>query len=229
MKNLLLYLSIGFNIVFIVTLLIFIKNKGGFSSIENKFNNDFSNTYYLRNDIIKSIPQIDNSIVFFGDSHIALCEWHEFFPTKMVSNRGINSDDTEGLILRLRETKNLNPSKIFYLIGVNDLRKNKSPEDIVDNIQKIYQISKKKYPNALIYFISILPTNNIARDNVDIFEINHLVKEKASLFDFNFVDVYNIFLSSDKKNIRSDLTYDGLHLNSRGYQVLVKELENYIN
>jgi lysophospholipase L1-like esterase len=62
------------------------------------------------------------SIVFLGDSITDFFRVNEFFPGVYVINRGISGDTTDGVLNRLAESVyELSPSKIFLMIGTNDL------------------------------------------------------------------------------------------------------------
>jgi len=69
----------------------------------------------------KFLPK--GKIVFLGDSITEYFSVQEFFSNVKIYNRGISSDTTEGVIIRLDSTVlNLEPSKVFVMIGINDMQ-----------------------------------------------------------------------------------------------------------
>ena len=77
---------------------------------------------------------LDENIVFFGDSITEVYKVDEFFPKRNVINSGISGDRTENLLERMDDVYRYNPSKVFLLIGINDLNREKSIDEITKNI-----------------------------------------------------------------------------------------------
>lgn len=77
-----------------------------------------------------------NSIIFLGDSITANAPFY----SKNLINRGINSDLTYGVLMRLDEIIKRNPKKVFIMVGINDIDHVVSNEHEFDIY--IYDISK---------------------------------------------------------------------------------------
>jgi len=61
-------------------------------------------------------------IVFLGNSITEGFDLEKYFPDTVPINRGISGDHTDGLIERLEYSIiTLEPSKLFILIGINDI------------------------------------------------------------------------------------------------------------
>ena len=103
-----------------------------------------------------------------------------------VINSGIAGNTTEDILDEMQErVYQYNPSKIFILIGTNDLQKRvKEVDDIVNNIDKIIKEIKTNRGYAEIYLQSIYPVDESrdaaeTRKNDDINEINKKLKKIA--------------------------------------------------
>ena len=95
-------------------------------------------------------------IVFVGDSITDFFRLNEFFHGVYIINRGIGGDTTDGVLKRLSESVfDLSPSKVFILIGTNDIGENKSYDHIIGNIALIIDKIQNKCPEANIYLQSI--------------------------------------------------------------------------
>ena len=81
---------------------------------------------------------VDENIVFFGDSITNKYKVEEFFPNNHVINSGISGDGSEDLLKRMDDVYKYNPSKVFLLIGINDLN-----HDIKENKNEILKVLEK--------------------------------------------------------------------------------------
>ncbi len=128
-----------------------------------------------------------------------------------------------------------NPSKVFLLIGTNDLTRDKSNEEIVEGVEKIIEEIKENRPKAEIYLESIYPVNYSlspkmvsVRKNDDIKEINKELKKYCKKNRITYIDMYDL-LKDDDDNFDSIYTNDGLHPNDEGYEVITKEIKKYLD
>lgn len=181
----------------------------------------------------------DGGIVFLGDSITEQFIVSEFFPEHYVINRGISGDTTDGLLERLEESVyNINPSKIFLLIGVNDLGNGKDADYIGKNIDIIITKILEKLPHTNIIIQSVYPVhkdkhNKIKksivgkRNNKDINKLNKTIVNIANKHNINYIDM-NALLQDDNGNLEFEYTTEGLHLTPLGYTIVVKELSKYL-
>lgn len=182
---------------------------------------------------------LDENIVFFGDSITNGYKIEEFYPKNNVINSGISGDTTEDLLERMDDVYKYNPSKVFILIGINDLNRGKSIDEILDNIQRIVNNIKtnRKYTN--IYIESVYPINrNVFEDkdysfnndisNDTIKELNDRLSNLCKENSIQYVDVYNNLIDSEG-NLKEDYTREGLHLTDLGYFKVTSSLSKYID
>ncbi|MGQ0516039.1 GDSL-type esterase/lipase family protein, partial [Bacillus sp. D-CC] len=106
-------------------------------SIPTETNKDkkygISPQYKVRSTLINSDNKLESGVLFLGDSLTDFNEWDEAFPGIKTYNRGISGDTTVGLIHRLNQVISLKPSKIFLMIGVNDLAAKTPKENVLKN------------------------------------------------------------------------------------------------
>ncbi len=155
--------------------------------------------------------------VFVGDSNIESFPIHELFNSSNILNRGLGFETTASLLKRLEKTVcNINISRMFIMIGHNDIKYRGVDETII-NYQKILN----KVNASKIICINILP--NMDQDvNAKTVTINNRLKAICDDRDnIDFLDVYSLFLDPDG-NIANRYFYDGTHLMAEGY-VIVKE------
>ncbi len=133
---------------------------------------------------VRSSPDIKNEIVFLGNSITDGMEWSELLGNKKCVNRGISADITEGILIRLEAITKLQPAKLFIMIGVNDLSRNMTPEEVAANYRKILERVKSETPRTKVYIESVLPVNpatgmalNHTNKTPQIMELNGRLKE----------------------------------------------------
>ncbi|MGE6127202.1 GDSL-type esterase/lipase family protein [Aeromonas rivipollensis] len=188
-------------------------------------NAKYQNYYYNRDSFFtQTPPNTKFDAIFLGDSLTDIGEWSELFPTSKVANRGINGDTTQGVIDRLTSISQLQPTKVFIMLGINDIMSNVPVEETYKNYTSI--IEKLKSQGFDVYVQSTLLANHFNADNNKINELNNKIKDFCKAEDITFIDI-NSQLSKDGK-LNSDLTLDGIHLNGAGYQIWKKELDNYL-
>ncbi len=166
-------------------------------------------------------------IVFLGDSITQQFPTHEYYPHLFVINKGVSGDTTDDILKRLKkDVLDLKPSKVFILAGVNDLYKtNKTTKEIAENIKKVSVLIRKKNKRAKIYILSVYPVKQ-ETSNKRVSEINNILSQ----IDENiaiYIDV-NSYLKDNQTGLNAKYTYDGLHLNSQGYDAVYKTLLPYL-
>ena len=190
--------------------------------------------YVKRYELFKTEPIIKGRIIMVGNSITEGGNWKVLLKDTTVINRGISGDVTFGVINRIKEITDRKPSKLFLLIGINDLSRNTPDEVILENIFMIIGKIRSGSPATHIYVQSILPTNesfkNLHKSFIGkgehIITINAQVKKYSKKLKYTYVDLHSNFLDPDGR-MESKFTSDGLHLNTAGYdhwiEILKKE------
>lgn len=187
--------------------------------------------YYHKKEHFELLPDMENEIIFLGNSITDNCEWAELFQNNRIKNRGIGGDDTDGILERLNEVISSNPEKIFIMIGTNDLAYGKSVDHVVSNYYKIIDSIQLKSPDTKIFIQSVLPVEDAihtTRQNTDIMSINTELQKLSSQKDAIYIDLFTIFKTENNK-LNPKYSIDGLHINGLGYQVWKEAIEKYVN
>ncbi len=204
--------------------LIFVFFFNCFAKGQAKYDTTYKNTYYEQKvSLFKLLPKTKNEIIFLGNSITDIGEWAEIWQNKNVKNRGISSDITFGVLARLGNVLLSKPAKLFVMIGINDIARNIPDSIILKNYQKIIDQIKKQSPKTVIYFQSILPTNNNFTEyknhqnkNEHILFVNTALQMICAEEEIVYVDLHSEFIDTNGK-LNSLYTNDGLHLNGAGY------------
>lgn len=204
------------------------------------FDFDHKKVKVVKEEVIKEIKVVDDNYVFLGDSITYLYDLEKNYIDLPVVNSGVSGYTTKDILDRLdKMVYQYNPSKVFILIGTNDLGKEVSNETIVSNIKKIITNIKDNRPYAEIYLQSIYPVNDSGieeldyytgdgnRNNEEISRVNNELKKLADDENIVYIDVYSKLVNEDNL-LDVDYTVDGLHLSSDGYDVITEILKKYL-
>lgn len=175
----------------------------------------------------------EGQVVFFGDSITELLnisDWYGEYSIKSgleLYNRGIGGDTTIGLYKRAEENVlSIKPKTVVLLIGTNDLGIGFDTEFISNSMENILKLFKSVCPECRVILQAIYPViegKAGKRRNKDILELNEKYKLLAEKYGADFIDL-TAALSDENGNLRSEYTYDGLHLTAQGYAVTTKEI-----
>ncbi len=198
--------------------------------------NNYQTIYYeQKRSIYKILPRENNEIIFLGNSITDYGEWPEFFQNSKIKNRGISGDITLGILARLNDILVAQPSKIFLLIGINDISKNNPDSIILYNYQMIIEEILEKSPTTQLYIQSILPINNdfkkyprLQNKEKHILFLNKKLKELCQEKNLTYIDLFSAFCN-DKGQLKPEFTNDGLHLTGEGYKMWIEILKPYVN
>ena len=191
---------------------------------------------YQRRTLFEILPTATSDIIFLGNSITDGCEWSELFGNPNMKNRGISADRSYWILNRLDPIIQGKPSKLFLLIGVNDLGAGDSPQSIIENTAKIIERFQEESPQTKLYVQSIFPVNSDfpkfakrhSSKSAEIVETNELLKDLCTQKNIPFIDVHSKLADQDGK-LSTEYTNDGLHLMGQGYLVWKEVLEEYIN
>lgn len=174
-------------------------------------------------------------IVLAGDSITDMYNYYELFDSyrkisgKKVYNRGIGGDTSNRLLERLESNVLcLEPEKIVYLIGTNDIACGASVEYTAENIKALIEKTKARCPECKIAVQSVYPVNRLRdRKNKDILPLNELIKKVCCETDTVYIDLYDK-LCDNEGNFSMNCSYDGLHPNVHGYEIVTKAILEFI-
>ena len=164
-------------------------------------------------------------VSFIGDSEVARWDLQFYFPSMLTENRGVSGSGIEYI---KSMAYSMTGKDVVVLSGTNDLYKLTDEEKInkyvAEYINAIISLSADK-----IYLISILPRNFNNEGpgiNDKIKVLNDKIEQETISRDITFIDVFDKLLKDGSINIQ--YSYDGLHLNNYGYELISYELNKYL-
>lgn len=174
----------------------------------------------------ETLETLSPSYLFLGDSITEQYHLKDHFKNYKVVNSGRGGYTTKDILDHIEEMAyDYNPSKIFLLIGTNDVSREVSEKEIINNIKKIITELQKNLPKATLYVESIYPTSFDSTSKIR--SINKAIKEYCKENEINFIDLYSLLQNRDQK-IESKYTKDGTHLTEDGYDIVTQKILSYL-
>ena len=231
MKKMLLFTTVLLNVLFIAVGTIAVKKAGGWRYLRYRIiNRGLAATYAHRVKIFEMLRTSSGAIVFLGNSLTAQNEWAEMFGREDILNRGIPGDHADGITGRLEEVARHQPSKVFLMVGINDLCFH-TPDEVVVKCRKSVDAILQKMPATKLYIQSILPVNNHVQKtpvkNDAIRFVNNKMREYALSKGLIFIDLYPFFLDENGV-LDGDFTLDGVHINGAAYLKWKSAITDYV-
>lgn len=150
----------------------------------------------------------------------------EFFEENHLVDRGISGETTGQMLMRFREDViNLNPRAVAILAGINDIAENTGPieiEKVFGNIASMAELALAN--NIKVVLCKLVPANRfpwreqiVPTEKVNI--LNQMIEDYANDNHLVLVDYFTP-MKDDNRGLRSDLGSDGVHPNTKGYQIM---------
>jgi len=199
---------------------------------------DWANLKRFRDENIKLGPPLpgEKRIVFMGNSITEGWSNHypDFFAGKPYINRGISGQTTPQMLIRFRpDVISLRPAVVVILAGTNDIAGNTGPstlEMILDNIISMVEIAQAN--NIKVILCSVLPAFDYPwKPGLDPAEkipvLNKMIADYATRNNILYLDYFST-MADEKKGLKEEYTYDGVHPNRNGYIVMSSLAEKAI-
>lgn len=168
---------------------------------------------------------------FIGDSIIDYWKsLDDYFPDFECHNYGWSAKGIDTFLGRI-DVKLLADTECVVEIGTNDMRRVINA-DTIDNYIEHYIDVLVSLKTKRIYLLSLLPRNRAKDGGFDFNsrypEINGKIKKRVAerMDNVIYIPLFDLFFKNGQ--INWDYTYDGLHPNAKGYEVMASEMGKYL-
>ena len=165
-------------------------------------------------------------VAFLGDSITAGGRWDLMFPRIRVGNFGIDGDRSDQVLERLLPLIRFRPSRIFLMIGTNDLGWGIGEDAIVCNVAAILGQLKQALPGCRLYLQTVLPRDGAYTARVRSLNLRYV--RLAHEETIELVDLFPLF-DDGQGRLHPELTEDDLHLLPAAYEIWREALARYIS
>lgn len=168
-------------------------------------------------------------VVFMGNSITDGWDDHhkEFFTDNNFACRGISGQVTGQMLCRFySDVVNLHPKAVVIHAGVNDIAGNQGPMDlehIAQNVFSMVDIARQHGIRPIL--TTCLPADTIPWNHAivntaaNVRKLNDMYKAYAEANGITYVDYYSA-MATPEGALDSRYTYDGIHPNRAGYEVM---------
>ena len=184
---------------------------------------------------LQSVPA--TKIVLMGDSITE--SWSSYSPdffsnNSCLINKGISGETTSQMLDRFdADVLSLKPEGVIILAGINDIAQNTgyiSVSEIFYNVVLMTNLAQKNNINPVL--CSVLPANKLAwRPEIKpaelVVELNQKIKNYCKESNIVYLDYFSSMVGK-KKELRPELTSDGVHPNKQGYIIMEELLETVL-
>ncbi len=168
-------------------------------------------------------------------------------PGHVLYNLGIRGDRVVQVSERLEqefryrgELRNRVPDRIILSVGVNDSARlrnlnSKNYTQLSEFKTEIFQLLLRSRQLCPVLFVGMTPVDETKMPFLDCFYFNHQdqyrYKEATKLvcqqFEIPYLDIFDLWMARGENWVRSQLSSDGLHPNSQGYQNLLQDVVSW--
>jgi lysophospholipase L1-like esterase len=183
--------------------------------------------YGSENTEVPNPKQGENRVVFLGDQITE--KWTNFFPGKPYLNRGIAGQTSPQMLVRFQQDViSLQPKVVVIQAGTNDLAGATGPATegtIADYFRSMVELAR--FHGIRVILASVTPVaRNDLRPQGKIIGLNGWIKQYAAHSGSVYLDYYSAL--AEGRNLKKDLTTDGLVPNDAGYAVMAGLAEKAI-
>ncbi|AEC53106.1 hypothetical protein SCRM01_160c [Synechococcus phage S-CRM01] len=171
------------------------------------------------------LQRANDPITFVGDSLTAFNNWQAAFPERITINQGVPGDTTYHVAARVTTVQSTGAKTYILMVGINDILWWKfDPQGIRDRIVMIRDYLRVTTGARVVVQSTIACTRSLCgSDSLNkVNELNRLLRDRIPKEDY--LDVNTVL--SDRNGLKLMYTYDGIHLNSLGYQVWQHKLRS---
>lgn len=178
-------------------------------------------------------PAKDGMVLFVGSSSFRLWKSvQDDFHNPNILNRAFGGATLSDMITYKQDVVlKYHPKKIFIYCGENDIASSESvtPEMVLERFKTLYNSIRAQFPHTPIIYVSIKPSILRWAMKDRMMTTNTLIQSYLNnQKNTTFVNIWDKMLDKGEP-IKDLFIEDHLHMNSKGYAIWVKELNQLVN
>ena len=170
--------------------------------------------------------------VFFGDMIVSgIGEYGYLDTSRIFSDNNLTTDKALNSVSSVAAA---NPSKVYVLVGLNDLNYGtRSGENVAERIGSIVESLKEAIPSVKVYVVSLITQSFEAKSNVKITqaaidEANSTLAARATEYGMTFIDIADAF-KDESGYLNTDVSTGGYNLNHNYYPFFLNNISGASN
>jgi len=172
-------------------------------------------------------PWLDSrdTLVFIGDSHIEMGNWYAMFRGRFsIRNAGISMSRIQDTTTVAESLATVRPKAVVVQCGINNLGNGENIAKCLVDLDRLFKALHRACSSQRVLFLSVMPVverpldSNAGIINKRVAELNRELKKRCADEGFYFADITKNIVREGGLN--PELSQDGLHLNTKGYQAI---------
>lgn len=162
-------------------------------------------------------------------------DWAVRLDEPNVVNRGIIGDNTVGMTERLCQITPHHPRAIFLMAGINDMVNGTPAVEVANRVIALIEKIREQSPVSQLFVQSLLPINETngrwrtLKDRTDdIPLVNLYIRAYCESKGIVFIDLFHLMVYPHNNSLRSELSFDGLHITEAGYEIWQEEIKKHL-
>lgn len=158
------------------------------------------------------------NLLIFGDSQVARWPVRNTFGRLPIRTRGLDGDQASLALPRFDDVASaLQPSAVLILLGTNDISRGISVSGVVTDLRALALRAMEAGIRPTICSVLPVGANREAeRPTAKLLEVNEKMRRECGDIGIFYLDFWGK-LADDSGRLRSEVTFDGLHPNLKGY------------
>lgn len=178
-----------------------------------------------RAELFKGLPMDSTDIILFGDSHFEHFPASELLGKPNIKNRGLSGETTADLLVRMDELVRAQAAAVVICVGSNDVSNGRSVQDYELDITRLIDRFVQESAGTKIIVLAI-PPNASPETQAKVDAFNQVLIRVCHDRTLPFVDLSAALMKNGV--LDPSCTYDGLHLNAKGYRILADLLRTHL-
>ncbi|MBM6993946.1 MAG: serine acetyltransferase [Prevotella sp.] len=174
-------------------------------------------------------------VVMLGNGLVEYAgDWNILLGWKHIRNRGIATEDANGLWRRLNTVTAGHPQAIFIMVGQEDILNGATVEETYNQCVQILHFIKTRCPKTKLFVQSNLPVcdyynaDKLKGKSDKIAVLNVKLRNYCKQRGLAYINLYKSFIRHGTTELRRELTTDGQNLSAFGYRLWAFELKKYL-
>lgn len=179
----------------------------------------------------KSLDGVHYDTVFYGDSRIAGGDFANRYKNENAVNLGVGGDRVQNLIDRFKLVEAVTPKYLFISIGGNDALSDSFDENVFKTtfdslITKVKTLDTTVVlnTNPAIRYTDSISVERAKNANSNISKTNEYIKKVAEDNNYYLIDIASK-LNDEEGMLNANYTPEGIHYNSKGYEIWFAEID----
>lgn len=169
-------------------------------------------------------PDPEDGILFIGSSSIRLWETiEEDIAPYLPIQRGYGGSNFSNVAVfakRLIEPHQYKAMVVFVANDVTGRETDKTPEEVIELMDYVIEVSRKHQPDAPVFVIEITPTASRWKTWTEIRQVNAAIREYClTTPNVHFIPTAEYYLDAEGNPIPESFRSDKLHLTRSGYKL----------